>query len=114
MHTLTGTLLAATNVEIGSGRFLPTAAAALGILGIVLGVTALRSRAFNRRRARGIVASLLGLVSLLMGGLHAAYSAGSFGTGNGLAGALVAIVVGLAGISLGTLALARSPRLDGN
>jgi hypothetical protein len=112
MNTLAVTLLAASSVEIGSGRFLPTAAAALGILGIVVGVMALRSQTLTNRRAGAIVASLLGLISLLMGGLHAAYSAGSFGTGNGLAGALVAIVVGLAGLSLGTLALARSPRLD--
>jgi hypothetical protein len=53
---------------------------------------------------------LTGLISAVIGGLHAANSAGGFGTGNGLAGAIVAIVLGLIGMSIGTLAVARSRR----
>jgi hypothetical protein len=45
---------------------------------------------------------------LALGGLHAANSAGGFGTGNGLAGAIVAIVLGLIGMVLGGLAWVRS------
>jgi hypothetical protein len=52
----------------------------------------------------------LGLISSVIGGLHAANSAGGFGTGHGLAGAIVAIVLGLVGMVLGGLALARSRR----
>jgi len=52
---------------------------------------------------------VLGLISLVIGGLHWANSAGGFGTGNGLAGAIVATVMGLVGIVLGGLALARFP-----
>jgi hypothetical protein len=44
-----------------------------------------------------------------VGGPHSANSAGGFGTGNGLAGAIVAMV-GLIGMVLGGLALARSRR----
>jgi hypothetical protein len=39
-----------------------------------------------------------------------ANSAGGFGTGNGLAGAIVALVLGLIGMVIGALALARSRR----
>jgi hypothetical protein len=47
---------------------------------------------------------------MVVGGLHSANSAGGFGTGNGLAGAIVAMVVGLISMVLGGLALARSRR----
>jgi Family of unknown function (DUF6223) len=63
-------------------------------------------------RAGAVVAAMLGLISLVMGGLHTANSAGGFGTGNGLAGAIVAIGLGLIGMALGGLALARSRRPD--
>jgi hypothetical protein len=42
--------------------------------------------------------------------LHLAGSTGGFGTGNGRAGAIVALVVGLIGMNLGGLGLARSRR----
>jgi hypothetical protein len=48
-----------------------------------------------------------GLISVTVGGLHSANSAGGFGTGNGLAGAIVAMVVGLISLVLGGLALER-------
>ena len=56
------------------------------------------------------MALVLGLISVVVAGLHAANSAGGFGTGNGLAGAIVALVLGLIGLVLGGLALARSRR----
>jgi hypothetical protein len=43
-------------------------------------------------------------------GLHSANSAGGFRTGNGLAGAIVAMVVGLISMAPGGLALVRSRR----
>ncbi|MEQ4715936.1 DUF6223 family protein [Nonomuraea sp. B19D2] len=52
----------------------------------------------------------LGLTSLIIGGLHAANSAGGFGTGNGLAGAIFALLLGLIGMVLGGLALSRARR----
>jgi hypothetical protein len=51
---------------------------------------------------------VLGTISLIVGGLHTANSAGGFGTGNGLAGAIIAMVLGLVGMVLGGLPLARS------
>ncbi|MCI0463293.1 MAG: DUF6223 family protein, partial [Gemmataceae bacterium] len=97
------------SIAIGSGRLLPTVAAVVGLIGVVLGGLALaHSRRAGNGRAGAIVAAVLGLISLVIGGMHTANSAGGFGTGNGLAGAIVAIVLGLLGMVLGGLALARS------
>jgi hypothetical protein len=49
-------------------------------------------------------------VAVVAGGLHAANAAGGLGTGNGLAGAMVAVVLGAIGLILGGLALLRSRR----
>ena len=104
------TLIAAGG--IGSGRLLPSIAAVVGLIGVVIGSLALaRSRRLGNGRGGAIGATALGIVGLVIGGLHAANSAGSFGTGNGLAGAVVAIVLGLVGMILGGLALARSRQL---
>lgn len=106
-------LIAASGIGFGSGRLLPTVAAVVGLIGVVIGGLALaRSRGVGNGRAGAIVAAVLGLISLVIGGLHTANSAGGFGTGNGLAGAIVAIVVGLISMVLGGLALARSRRLE--
>ena len=102
-----------SGIGIGSGRILPTVAAVVGLIGLVIGGLALaRSRRAGNGRAWAIVAALLGLISLVIGGLHTANSAGGFGTGNGLAGAIVAMVVGLVGMILGGLSLVRSRRRD--
>jgi hypothetical protein len=93
---------------IGSGRLVPTVAAVVGLIGVVLGGLALA----RSRRASAIVAAVLGLISLAIGGLHAANSAGGFGTGNGLAGAIVAIVLGLIAMVLGGLTRTRLRRLE--
>ena len=61
-------------------------------------------------RARALVAAVVGLISLVVGGLALARSAGRIGIGNGRAGAIVALVLGLIGMNLGGLALARSRR----
>ena len=107
-------LIAQVDIAIGSGRLLPTVAAVVGLIGVVVGGLALaRSRRAGNGRAGAIVAAVLGLISLVIGGLHTANSAGGFGTGNGLAGAIVAILLGLVGIVLGGLALARSRQLSG-
>jgi hypothetical protein len=48
---------------------------------------------------------------MALGGLVAATAAGGIGTGNGLGGAYVALIVGLAATVLGALALARTRRI---
>jgi hypothetical protein len=59
-------------------------------------------------RRGAIVAAVVGLTSVVIGGLSLARSAGRLGTGNGRAGAIVAAVVGLIGIVLSGLHLANS------
>lgn len=96
-------------IRIGSGRLLPTVAAVVGLIGVVIGKLALaRSRGTGHGPGGAILAIVLGLISLVIGGLHAANSAGGFGTGNGRAGAIVAIALGLVGMVFGGLALLRS------
>ncbi|MGI5207658.1 DUF6223 family protein [Spirillospora sp. CA-108201] len=48
------------------------------------------------------------VIGTILGGLVAVTSDGSLGTGNGLGGALVALLVGLIGMTLGGLALGRA------
>ena len=103
-------LLAAGEFAIGSGRLLPTAAAAIGLLGIVVGSAALIRSGGGKGRGSACFALATGSISAVVGGLHAANAAGGFGTGNGLAGAIVAITLGLLGLGLGGLALVRSRR----
>jgi hypothetical protein len=87
----------------------------LGLIGAVVGGLALaRSPArvdADTRRRRAILALVLAPLSLLGGGLTVATAKGGLGTGQGLGGGVVAMVVGLIGIVLGGLALARSRRL---
>jgi hypothetical protein len=57
---------------------------------------------------------VLGLIGMVLSLAHLSASTGGFGTGGGRAGAIVALVLGLIGISLGGLALARSRRSRSN
>ena len=59
-------------------------------------------------RARAIVAAVVGLISLVVGGLALARSAGRIGTGNGRAGAIVALLLGLIGMVLSVVHLGSS------
>ena len=56
------------------------------------------------------MALVLGPIGLVLGGLIVATADGGVGTGNGVAGGVVAMVVALIGMALGGLALARSRR----
>jgi hypothetical protein len=59
-------------------------------------------------RARAIVAAVVGLISLVVGGLAVARSAGRIGTGSGRAGAIVALVLGLISLVLSVVHLGSS------
>jgi hypothetical protein len=59
-------------------------------------------------RARAIVAAVVGLISLVIGGLALARSAGLIGAGNGRAGAIVALALGLIGMVLSVTHLGSS------
>lgn len=101
-------LVALLQTGLGTGRTIPTVAAAVGLAGVAIAALALARP--GMRPVGAPVGIVLGLISLLVGGLHAAYAAGGLGTGNGLAGAVVAVALGLIGIILGGLAFARSHR----
>lgn len=105
----------AAGYSIGSGRTVPTMAAVIGLVSVIIGVLALarsiRGIGAGNGRTRIIVALGLGLISVIIGGLHASNSAGGFGTGNGLAGAIAALALGLIGMILAGLALARSRKV---
>jgi hypothetical protein len=91
-----------------AGRSWSLVAALLGLVGVVLGVLALTRAGTGRRRA--VVASATGLVGAVIGVLVVAAAKGGPGTGYGIVGGYLALVVGLVALLLGGLALARSPR----
>jgi uncharacterized protein DUF6223 len=62
----------------------------------------------TKGRARAIGAAVVGLISLVVGGLALARSAGRIGTGNGRAGAIVALMLGLIGMVLSVVHLGNS------
>jgi Family of unknown function (DUF6223) len=64
--------------------------------------------AITNGRARALVAALVGLISLVIGGLALARSAGRIGAGNGRAGAIVALALGLFGMVLSVAHLGSS------
>ena len=103
-------IILAAELSLGTGRTIPSVAALVGLVSVIAGGIALLRPATGRIGAP--VSLLLGVISAAVGGLHAAYAAGGVGTGNGLAGAIVAVALGLIGIVLGALALARSRRTE--
>ena len=104
-------LLAQLAANLGSGRLVPTIAAVIGLVGVAVGIAALNSsRHVGTRRTAAFVASAFGLFSLVIGGMHAANAAGGLGTGNGLAGAYVAVGLGLASSILSATVLIKLAR----
>jgi len=97
--------VAAAGYTLGVGRTVPTIAAVLALVSVIVGAVILVRRSANRGAAALTV--LLGVIGLAVGGLHAAYAADGLGTGNGLAGAIAALLLGLIGTALGAIALRR-------
>ncbi|MCC3651223.1 DUF6223 family protein [Streptomyces sp. S07_1.15] len=99
---------------LASGRFGGTAAAVVGLIGVVAGALALArpgGRPGTGTGRRGaLVALVAGPVAMVFGGLFTATADGGLGTGNGLGGSVVALLLGLTATSLGAPALARSRR----
>lgn len=94
-----------------AARFWATSAALLGLAGAVVGAVAL-SRAIRRignSGRRGAVAALAsGLIAVVGGALNLAVADGGPGTGNGVIGGALAVLVGLMAMVLGGLVLARA------
>ena len=99
-------VLAVSVYTMSPGRIGAAVAAVVGLIGAVIGGLAL-ARA-GRRGA--FVALVLGPIALVIGGLVVATADGGIGTGNGLGGGIVAMIVGLIDMTLGWLALTRSRR----
>lgn len=64
--------------------------------------------AMTSGRARALVGAVVGLISVLIGGLALARSTGRLGNGSGRAGAIVALVLGLIGLVLSVVHLGSS------
>jgi hypothetical protein len=97
-----------------SVRFVLAVAAAL-IGGFVLAAPAaahvlvpdpVSAYALTAGRLWSLVAALLGLAGVVVGGLALARSTGRIGTGTGRRGAIVALMAGLAGVVIGGLVVA--------
>ena len=95
-------------------RLWATAAAAVALVGVVIGGLALArsaSRFGTTSGRRGaIVALAAGFIAVVNGGLNLAMANGGPGTGNGVVGGAAAFVLGLIALALGGLAHARLRR----
>ena len=95
------------------GRLVSIVTGIIGLISIFLGRQALVRSAglIGSKRPKAIAALVTGSICVLLSALHLMLSNADFGTGSGKLGAIVAMVVGLAGTGLGALALARSRRI---
>lgn len=114
LHSLAApaaTYASVAGYEVGTGRLVPSAAAIIGLFSVIIGWrSATRAARTGNAANAAILAMAVGLISAVIGGVHAANAAGGLGTGNGLAGAVVALALGVIGVIIGGLALARSRR----
>lgn len=90
-------------------RLLAVCALLVGLVGALIAGSGLIGPAPKGRRAAsvGLLAGLLGATS---GGLVVLTAKGGLGTGQGLGGGVIAVVVGLLSVGLGALARTRSLR----
>ncbi|TDD16327.1 DUF6223 family protein [Nonomuraea diastatica] len=95
---------------LSAGRLGAIVAALSGLAGMALGGWALRRPSGRAGSRRAVAALAAGLAGMALGGLVVATADGGLGTGNGLGGGIVALVVGLAAAVLGGLARTRSRR----
>ncbi|EME61695.1 DUF6223 family protein [Amycolatopsis decaplanina] len=92
------------------GRLWSLVAALAGVIGVIVGGLALaRHRSGNTRRG-AVVALTAGLLGMAGGGFVVAAAEGGPGTGYGIVGGYIALVIGLLAAILGWLALSRSRR----
>ncbi|MFE1826955.1 DUF6223 family protein [Streptomyces yangpuensis] len=106
--------IAADVYTVSVGRIGAVLSALLGLLGAVgsglaLARTTGRGRVLTWARRNGAVTALVsGPLAVAIGATVAATAEGGLGTGNGLGGAYVAILLGLTAITLGSLARSRT------
>ncbi|MEJ2856867.1 MULTISPECIES: DUF6223 family protein [unclassified Saccharothrix] len=93
------------------GRTWSLVGAGLGLIGVVVGVVSLVRKSRGPRAAFTSLGA--GVLAAAVGTWVVAAAEGGPGTGYGIVGGYIAVVIGLAAIALGTLTLARrtaSPR----
>jgi len=101
---MTLSLMAAAEVYgMTAGRAWSLAGGVLGLVGVVFGVLALR-----RRRGAAAVAVVMGVAGIAIGVLVVVMAKGGPGTGYGIVGGYVSLVVGVVATVLGGLALRRT------
>jgi hypothetical protein len=91
-------------------RIVATAAVVVAVAGAIIGGLALARSAGHRGRRRSTIAVLAGIAGTAVGGMVVVTADGGPGTGNGIVGGYMAVVVGLTAALLGGLAQARSRR----
>jgi len=100
---------------LSPGRAGAIVAGVAGLIGLVMAARALARGSDRGGRARNtergaFMPLVLGPIAMILGGWVVVTADGGIGTGNGLGGGVVAMVVGLIGTSLAVLAWARSGR----
>jgi Family of unknown function (DUF6223) len=94
-----------------AGRVWSLVAALLGVIGVIMaGLALARSGRVGNGKRAATVAVAAGLTCMIIGGVVVAAAEGGPGTGYGIVGGYVDLVVGLIAMVLGGLALARSRR----
>ena len=94
------------------GRLAASVASLIGLIGVVAGGLALRARRSGSAPRTGNLALLAGLISMIVGGLVVATAKGGLGTGHGLGGGILALVAGSMSVALAGLTRTRTPRAD--
>ena len=116
---LTAPSTLASITVMGSGRLGPTITALLGLAAAVLAARDLAragrpaARTSSDTPDHRPTAPLLGLTSVLLGGILLAAADGGPGTGNGAVGSAAAIVLGFIAIGLDRLAVTKRRRNSG-
>lgn len=94
-------LIAADAYEMTAGRAWSLVGAGLGLVGVVFGLLALA------RRRGAVVAAVCGVAGAVIGVLVVAFAQGGPGTGYGIVGGYISLVLGVVAAGLGGLALVR-------
>jgi hypothetical protein len=103
-----GTSSYVTGITTGRARSL--VGVALGLISVIIGWRIKRRVAVSGESLRKWTTAtlVLGLGAVILSVIHLTTISGGFGTGGGKAGAIVALVLGFIGMSLGGVALLRS------
>lgn len=95
-----------SSYDLTAGRIWSLVGAAAGLVGVVAGVPALR----RTWKKGAVVALAAGAAGMVVGGIVVAAAKGGPGTGYGIVGGYVDLVIGLAAVGLGALTLSRLRR----